>query len=571
MTVEISTTPQQTIKYFGISGAWWPNDLNLFPPASQANLSTLLFDKEWLYASGYRYAVGATGDNDQKDVLTYPSPLRLVQSFMKTDGTYDWTRDGPGVYYLKAAVAAKVPSIAFFVNARPSALTQWKQACGTTLDEAGIAPYVGFLEKVLAYWADEEKIPIEYISPMNEPNDDFQKGSSSPWQCGQEGMKVPRDLRPEVFKQLRAALEKSSSAGAKKVKIMGDETSQVTQQALKEYTTAQDSGSGWLVDTLSGNYIDAIAVHMYDWPDDVSLRNYKQLVANAAAAATPPRTPPPIKMTEISSFKSALGFHKPWGRTGTDSLASEYDPTIDGALDTARMIWQWMTLVNAESWDWWTAVSTMLGCSPTTEPGCASKYVDGKGYNDAFIYLDPNYATNKNYEFYLTKRFWMFKHFTTFIRPGSVRYDIPNQSLPYGTVAMASLGTDNNWNTIFINRNMTEQRITLKLPGTGGKLLGMTQTTAADDWKSVTPPVISPSDTVEMVLPARSIISLQFSVGGKPTTPPATAAIAGRDVVQIKDLEVLMPAEIDEILGGKIGSKPRDRLSRRVALRARGL
>lgn len=96
MAVEISTTPQQTIKYFGISGAWWPNDLNLFPPAAQANLSALLFDKEWLYASGYRYALGATGDNDQKEVLTYPSPLRLVQSFMKTDGTYDWTRDGPG-------------------------------------------------------------------------------------------------------------------------------------------------------------------------------------------------------------------------------------------------------------------------------------------------------------------------------------------------------------------------------------------------------------------------------------------------------------------------------------------
>ncbi len=565
--VEISSAPEQTIKSFGISGAWWPNDLNFFPPASQKNLSTLLFDKDWLYVSGYRYNVGASGDHDDSTSLTYPSPLRLVQSFMKTDGTYDWTRDAPGIYYLKAAQAANVPSIAFFLNAQPSALTQYKQACGTTLDSASIPAYVTFIEQVLAHWA-EEGIRIEYISPINEPDDNFQKGSSSPWSCPQEGMQVPVDTRSAVFQQLRAALAASSSAGAKAVKIMGDEASQITQQALVEYIHSYSgllkstTNPGWLVNTLSGQYIDAIAVHMYDFPDDSAIRNFKQLVINASVQATPPRTPPPIKMTEVSSFASALGVRKPWGSTGPASLTSEYDPTIDNALDMARMIWQLMTLANAESWDWWTAVSTMLGCDPTIDPSCASKYVSGKGYNDALIYIDPNYATNKNYNFYISKRFWVFKHFTTYVRPGSVRYDIPNESLPYGTVAMASLGPDKTWNTVFINRNATDQTITLKLPGSGGKLLGMTQTTADDDWRSMTLPSVSNRDTVQITLPARSVLSLQFSVSG--TATPSTA-IASRGFRRASKVNNPNLASWERELEERAVSESRSRLSNRIA------
>jgi len=517
--------------------------------------------------SGYRYNVGASGDQDDSTSLTYPSPLRLVQSFMKTDGTYDWTRDGPGIYYLKAAQAANVSSIAFFVNAQPSALTQYKQACGTTLNSASIPAYVAFIEHVLAHWVDEG-ILIDYISPMNEPDDNFQKGSSNPWSCPQEGMQVPVNTRSAVFQQLRAALAASTSAGAKAVKIMGDEASQITQQALVEYVNSYSgllkstTNPGWLVDTLSGQYIDAIAVHMYDFPDDPALKNFRQLVNNASAKATPPRTPPPIKMTEVSSFGSALGPRKSWGWTGTGVLTSEYDPTIDNALDMARMIWQFMTLVNAESWDWWTAVSTRLGCTPATDPTCASNYVSGQGWNDALIYIDPNYATNKNYNFYITKRFWVFKHFTTYVRPGSVRYDIPNESLPYGTVAMASRGADNTWNTNFINRNATDQRITLKLPGTGGKLLSMTQTTADDDWRSVTLPAVSSTDTVQITLPARSVLSLRFSVSG--TTTPSTA-IASRGVRRANKVEEPDLAGGGEELEEKASSKFRSRLSSRIS------
>lgn len=514
--VEISSTPEQTIKSFGASGAWWPNDLNLFPPAQQQNLSKLLFDKDWLYLSGYRYNVGATGD---KDSLQINPPLRAVQSFMKTDKTYDWSRDGPGVFYLQAAQAAGVSSITFFSNAQPSGLTSNFEACGTVLETSAIPAYVDYLTTVVAYWADKG-ITIDYVSPMNEPDNDFQKCKfGSGCTCGQEGMAVLQSDRSAVFQQLKAALAASTSAGAKKVKVMGDETSQITTQALTEYV----GESGWLPNTLKGSYIDAISIHMYDWPDDATLKNYKQLVINATAQATNQNTPIPIKMTEVSSYASARDdVHIPYGWTGTRIMASEYDPTMDNALDMARMIWQWMTLVNAESFDWWTIISTMMPCTPSADPSCPYKYQSGQGWNDALIYLDNSYATNKNYEFYLTKRFWVFKHFTTFIRPGSIRYDIPNELLPYGTVAIASQSTDHTWNSVFINRNATAQAITLKLPGTGGKILGVTQTDANDDWKSLPLPAVSATGTVQFQLPARGVVSIQFTVAA--ATPDTAVA-----------------------------------------------
>lgn len=495
--VVITQTPEQTIKSFGASGAWWPNDLYYFPSEQQQNLSQLLFSKDWLYLSGYRYNMGASGDHDKVNVVTSGVPVnRGVESFMNTDGTYDWTRDGPGMYYLRAAEAANVSSITFFVNAAPSGLnatTAPSAPCGGILEAMAIPAFINYIETVLAYWADQG-IVIDYISPMNEPDDSFSS-------CTQEGMAVPQNFRTAVFQHLRAALSASNSTGAKAIKIMGDETSQIASQALMEY-------GSWLPETLTGQLIDAVAVHIYDWPDDATLLNYAQLVQNSSVSGSAP----PIKMTEISSFQSASGIRREWGWTGPSIMSAQYDPTMSSALDMARMIWQWLTLVNAESFDWWTAVSTMIPCSPSTDASCATTINNGNGWNDALIYIDADYQTTKDYNFYLTKRFWVFRHFTTFIRPGSVRYDIPNEVLPYGTVAVASLGTNNIWQATFINRNDTDQIVTMNLPGTGGRIQRLKITTDDIDWGNVEWPQVASNNDISLALPARGVLTVQFSV-----------------------------------------------------------
>ncbi|KAL8924711.1 MAG: hypothetical protein Q9208_003901 [Pyrenodesmia sp. 3 TL-2023] len=505
--VRLSPTPQQTIQSFGASGAWWPNYLKDFPVEQQKNLSSLLFSKDWLHLSGYRYSMGASGDKDSQAVTT---PGRGVESFMLSDGSYDWLRDKTGVYYLKAAVEAGVTSVTAFVNAIPAALTAEKKPCGTTLTAETLPGFVEYIAKVLSHFS-EERIRIHYISPMNEPNNNFAP-------CTQEGMAVQTIDRAGVFQQLRAALQTSATASLKSIKIMGDETSQIASEALGEYNT-------WLPAALATKSIDAISVHMYDFPDDVTLLNYRQFVINQSL----PYPPPPIKQTEISTFTTARDLWAPWGKTGGKIFGSEYDPSIHSALDMARFIWQWLTLVNAESWDWWTAVSNMMPCSPSQVPGCATTFTNtsGSAFNDGLLYIDPAYATTKDYNFYFTKRFWVFKHFTTFLRPGAVRYDVPNELLPYGTVAVAAQNTDGVYSTIFVNRNVTEQAIKMQVPGGGGggKITKVVRTTDAVDFEDVAPlPVVAPDGTFGITLPAKGVLSVQFSVAGESADGP----VAGR-------------------------------------------
>ena len=424
---------------------------------------------------------------------------------MKSNGSYDWTRDGPGIYYLRAAQSAKA-SIAFFANAAPSALTSTNKPCGTYLRSSATPSYIDYIKAVLVYWSDHG-IKIDYISPINEPDNSFSK-------CQQEGMGVFKTDRAALFQALRSALAVSSSAAVKRIQIMGDETSQIASQALLEY-------EDWLPTTLSSKSIDAIAVHMYDWPDDATIMNYAQLIKSVSS----PNPPPPLRMTEVSTFKTASGQYAPWGWTGPGVMGAEYDPGMDSALDMARYIWQWLTLANAESFDWWTAVSNQLPCSPTRTPGCEATYNPTVGYNDGLIYIDGAYANTKDYNFYLTKRFWVFRHFAKFIRPGSVRYDISNEVLPYGTVAMASKGVDAIWNTVFVNRNATMQSVTVKLPTSnagGGKIIAVTQTTERENWANIPVPVVKEGGTIALDLPARGVVSMQF------TTVGASTATAGK-------------------------------------------
>ena len=451
--------------------------------------------------------MGASGDSDKVVVKSEFVPIsRGVESFMNTNGSFDWTRDEPGIYYLKAAVAANVSSITFFVNAAPSGLnatSAYLSPCNGTLESTAIPAFVEYIETVLAHWT-EQGIGITYISPMNEPDDSFSS-------CDQEGMAVQQSDRSTVFQQLRSALSTSKSPGARTIKIIGDETSQIASQALTHY-------ENWLPATLTAQSIDAIAVHMYDFPDDATLQNYAQLVQNYSSSGL---RPPPIHMTEISSFMTAPGIHREWGWTGPSMMKPQYDPSISSALDLARMIWQWLTLVNASSFSWWTAVSTFMPiCAPdplsAAFAACGTTTVNDTGWNDALIYISPTYAAAKDYRFHLTKRFWVYKHFTTFHRPGAIRHDIPNSLLPYGTVAVASQDpTVNTWSATFINRNDTAQDVIMKLRGTGAKVSSITQTTNSVDWGNVAlPSVDATKNEMALTLPARGVLTVQFIVGG---------------------------------------------------------
>lgn len=464
----IDSKPQQTIISFGASGAWWPNDLIDFPTDVQKRVGEMLFSKSGLWLSNYRYNVGGGG-------VGVTPPKAVAQSFLRPDGTYDWSSDKAGVTFLKMAQDYNVPYITFFVNSAPPPISLNKASCGWDMTSGQVQPFANYLATVVSHWKNEG-INVTYISPMNEPINNRKS-------CGQEGMGVSVFLRGSVFAAVKAALR---NASASDVGIIGDETSWGIE-ADAEYPL-------WL--SRAKDSLTALAIHNYDFPTDGLVSSYAWVARTASGL--------PIRFTETCC--STSGGAGPW------LFGAQYDPTIVGALITSRYVWQFLTLANAESFDWWTALSGEMGCSPTADATCATK-INSNGWNDGLIYFDPDHAKNGNTQLYLTKRYWALRHFSYFIRPGSTRFNINNT--PSGVVAISTLNAG-TWNVLFINQNTKSIPFTLKLPGTSAAVTGITQTTAQDDWAAVTiPPVVFGS--VQLTLPGQSIFSVQFTTVGGPT------------------------------------------------------
>lgn len=461
----------------------WPNDLIHFPLGVQQNLSSFLFSEDGLHLSSYRYNVGADGNDDVKQVTTNGS---RIESFLLRNGTYDWDGDHAGVTFLKAAQKYKVPYITFFVTAAPSHIADNGAACGWNMTAAKIPAFSKYLQTVLSHWI-EAGINVNYISPVNEP-DNLRAD------CGQEGMALRPSLRAELAQTLRKELDTSTAA---KVGIIYDETIQITTQAIPQYPE-------WLPESLDSMY--SIAVHNYDFPTDAGIAEYRQTLLNLTNGH-----PPRVKFTETCCTGSAAN--------GQNAFKSQHDPTMNNALVVARHIWQFLTIAEVESFDWWTAVS-FLPCSPKIDgPQCYSAINETAGYNSALIYIDPNFNQTGDYGLHFTKRAFMLKHYSYFHRPGSVRYDVPQSQLPYGVNAFASAissGVDNAksngtvWNLLFFNNQTEPCELNVSSPSPAAKLVQTVETTDQVDWNVARFEESRRGGSVKRSIPGQGMVTLQF-------------------------------------------------------------
>jgi hypothetical protein len=178
----------------------------------------------------------------------------------------------------------------------------------------------------------------------------------------------------------------------------------------------------------------------------------------------------------------------------------------------ADLIHQDLTEANDAQFDWWTALSPVLGCDPAAAPSCPTAK-NGQGWNDGLIYYDPNYAANGDQNLYVTKRFWALAGFSRFVRPNAVRFSITGMPANVWPVAFESGGT---WTVVAINDNTSATAFPLHFGATNGPLTatGAYRTSATEDLAPVALPNVSGS-TATATLPARSITTFTFS---QPTT-----------------------------------------------------
>jgi len=174
-----------------------------------------------------------------------------------------------------------------------------------------------------------------------------------------------------------------------------------------------------------------------------------------------------------------------------------YDPTIIGALQLGQILYQSFTEVLDVHFDWWTALSSAIGCSPVVDSTCISA-TNSNGFNDGLIYYDPNASSNSNHNLYTVKRFFLLKHFTTVVRAGVVHHAVSD--LPSGVEGLAFRSSDGK-STSLILMNMASDAQAIDLSSAGTFTTGH-QTTSDADWDSIS----ASSDSIS--LPGFSITSL---------------------------------------------------------------
>ncbi|WP_280906699.1 glycoside hydrolase [Streptomyces sp. SAI-117] len=466
---EVSPHAAQTIDNIGASGAWWVNDLKNFDPKVQARVAELLFSKDGLALSSYRYNIGGGGTG-----VTYAP--RAPEDFLNDDGSYDWSKDKAGRTFLYAAARYGVQDLIAFVNSAPA---QWKtnaKSCGGYLKAENTQDFAHYVADVTDHFA-KQGVTFDYISPFNEPTNSFDS-------CGQEGMLVPVDQRDDIVRALGA----EQRARQQRTGIIADESSSTVS-----FNTELPQ---WISQPDTAQYVDRLAHHTYNNPgDDQRAKIYETSRSVGKRSWS----------TEICCF----------GKGGT-GWAQEYDPTIDGGLNLSRIIYKDFATAHDSAFQWWVALSEMIGSDPLAR--------NDEGWNDGLIYYDPNYAANGNQTLYFTKRYYALGQYSKFVRPGAVAHNVTG--VPDG-VEVSTYDDHGKWVVVANNHNTTDTAVNLhfnsKAPVRASKAV---RTSATESWANVTKPAVR-GGTASATLPARSVTTYVLDQKGRGTSA-VTGALQGR-------------------------------------------
>jgi O-glycosyl hydrolase len=491
----VSADPAQVMQGFGASGAWWPNDLVHFRPDVREEVADLLFGPQGIGLSVYRYNIGAGGTG-------VTNPVRGPESFFVSPDVYDWSRDAGGRLFLRMAAERGVPILIGFVNSAPPAWTTNADACGGALVPGAEGAFAHYLADVVTHLRDAEGIRLSYVSPMNEPDNSFDS-------CGQEGMTVPVEQRAPLIQ----ALGRELARRAPDCQVIADESSRAGEQFMRE-------AGHWLDVPGTADYVAALAVHRYDYPNELILG-----LADALSDAYGK----PLWSTELCCFDTRTGS---WGQ--------QYDPTIAGALMMADFMWQGMTVANDAAFHWWVACSSEIGVDLSSGPGAGLQPND-QGWNDGLLYYDPDYAETGNQRIYPTKRFYALGNFSRYVHPGDRRHEViggprglrllafetgatgdgaPSTPTAVQLPPPATGAPERGWTIVVINNGPVESDdvdLRLQLPvGSSERLIvdKAVETSAERDLAPVVPASVTSEGVLSARVPAQSITTYALRIGG---------------------------------------------------------
>jgi len=423
----------QTIDNFGASDCWSMQKIGAWVTPQKERVADLLFSKEkGIGLSAWRFNLGA-GLN----LTTIHHPWRTVETFEVASGEYDWTRQAEERWFLQAAKERGVDQFIAFVNSPPGRLT--KNGFTNCTDGLGSTnlksdyenQFATYLVDILKHFRDEWHLSFDYISPVNEPQWEWN------YESNQEGNRASNADIKKIVDELYLKLHDENL----ETEIILIESGDLKSWYLENTNIGTKYGSPY------GKYLE-LMTHAEMQPKIGSIfggHSYRsdrvstQLVQdreNLAEYFTPLLNQGwKYWMTEYAVLDGPEGA----GGRGRDL-------TMNTALDVARVIHYDLTILQASAWQWWTAVSP-------------------EDYKDGLIYID--YLKDINSQNIIeSKILWALGNFSRYIRPGSVRIKLSGADDKYGLLGSAYLNPDQNQLIIvFINMSRDTKTISLHVTG----------------------------------------------------------------------------------------------------------
>lgn len=427
----------QTMDGFGASDAWRCQMVGKYWPLGKRNaIADLLFSKE-VDANGnprgiglsiWRFYVGA-GSYEQGEASDIADEWRRAECFQKPDGTYDWTKQEGQRWFLQAAKQRGVEKFLAFTISPPVQMTINGKAFSPQKINMNIQPgklpaYADFLVQSIDNLQKQEGITFNYLSPVNEPQWDWMaKGKGK---ATQEGTPATNNEVVDFIKLLSDRL----NAKSLQTKIVFGEAGAINYLYGNVNNENRDDQIKYLFDrssstTIAGlpNVAHAISGHSYFsvWPVD------KQIMHRKKIAERIKEVDPSLKywQSEYCVLEQPGEAELPGGG------GRKRDLGMKTALFVARIIHNDITVANASSWQWWTALTR-----------CDFKdgliYLDD-GKSDGVNNNDGAYCRNDGY-YRQSKLLWALGNYSRFVRPGMVR--VPAESSTSDSTMMISAYKD---------------------------------------------------------------------------------------------------------------------------------
>ena len=391
----------QVFESFGTSSAWWSQTIDSDERAKE--IARLLYDDETgLGLDVYRYNIGG-GEKENPD-CRIGDPNRRTESFYVFNGEtgeyeYDFTRDANARRMLDYAVEYGATQIILFCNSPHFSMTASGHASGGLTANASNLPKENY-----AAFVDYVLTIADWFVAQGYPVTAISPINEPQWSwggdwVGQEGCHYTADETVEVLEMFALEMQKRNSP----YKLSGPESGELSP-GYYEYIDK------FFASPILNEFCDSISAHSY-WIDNrIDLKN--QFGAKMAEQY-------PDKKFEMSEWCE---------------LPMRIDSkTIDSGLYMANIIVQDLNCMNAVSWQSWTAVN-------------------GDGLMETV-----------NGELVLYNRYYAYKQFSNFIKPGMVRIDVLD-SFEENSRLVSTAFTNGN-ETVIVLINNAESEAVFRLAG----------------------------------------------------------------------------------------------------------